>query len=389
MPASTPGRSGTWTRSALQRAGIAGTRARACGGGSPTPRRSSARGSRRRPRSSAGSTCSIRRRCSASAARDRVGVVEEDVDPDARVRAGDARHVAQRAAGVRERLVARRRAPRRSGSRRRSRARAARGSSARRAGRARSASIATGVAPSSVDEAVHEPVALRVGLRDRRQEPRRALEEPGARVLGAARLGAADRMAADEARRAAGGRDDARLRRADVGDGRRLAGRRRARPRTCAGSCGDRRGDDDELGAVDAPSSSVAARRRRRLASTAAASASGSGSQPATVVAARAAPRAPTEAPIRPVPDDRRAARRHASARASARPGGTRGRATGARSGAGRRASRSATTSCSSSTSSAPPRHSVTSSPVNSRCTPPGQTPSCPAGGEEALDLAP
>src|SRR5690242_19509888 len=37
---------------------------------------------------------------------DRIGVVEVDVDPDARVRAGDARHVAQRAAGMRERLVA-------------------------------------------------------------------------------------------------------------------------------------------------------------------------------------------------------------------------------------------------------------------------------------------
>ena len=36
---------------------------------------------------------------------ERVGVVEEDVDPDARVRARDARHVAQGAAGVRERLV--------------------------------------------------------------------------------------------------------------------------------------------------------------------------------------------------------------------------------------------------------------------------------------------
>src|SRR4051794_41919713 len=38
-------------------------------------------------------------------AADRAGVVEEDVDPDARVRAGDPRHVAQRPAGVRERLV--------------------------------------------------------------------------------------------------------------------------------------------------------------------------------------------------------------------------------------------------------------------------------------------
>ena len=66
-----------------------------------------------------------------------------------------------------------------------------------------------------------------------------------------------------------------------------------------------------------------------------------------------------------------------ATARASARPGGTPGRATGARSGAGRRASRSASTAAPRATSSAPPRHSVTSSPVNSMCTPPGQTPSC------------
>ena len=39
-------------------------------------------------------------------AADALGVVEEDVDPDARVRARDPRHVAQGAAGVRERLVA-------------------------------------------------------------------------------------------------------------------------------------------------------------------------------------------------------------------------------------------------------------------------------------------
>ena len=37
---------------------------------------------------------------------ERLAVVEEDVDPDARVRAGDARHVAQRAARRGERLVA-------------------------------------------------------------------------------------------------------------------------------------------------------------------------------------------------------------------------------------------------------------------------------------------
>jgi hypothetical protein len=36
---------------------------------------------------------------------ERVGVVEEDVDPDARVRACDARHVAERPSRGRERLV--------------------------------------------------------------------------------------------------------------------------------------------------------------------------------------------------------------------------------------------------------------------------------------------
>ena len=38
-------------------------------------------------------------------ARERLAVVEEDVDPDARVRAGHARHVAERAADRRERVV--------------------------------------------------------------------------------------------------------------------------------------------------------------------------------------------------------------------------------------------------------------------------------------------
>ena len=52
------------------------------------------------------------------------------------------------------------------------------------------------------DEGVDEPVAVRVGLGKRRQEPGRALEELAARVLGAAGLGAADRMAAHEAGRA-------------------------------------------------------------------------------------------------------------------------------------------------------------------------------------------
>ena len=42
------------------------------------------------------------------------------------------------------------------------------------------------------DEPVDEPVALGIGAGERRQEPGRALEELGARVLRPARLGAAD-----------------------------------------------------------------------------------------------------------------------------------------------------------------------------------------------------
>jgi hypothetical protein len=49
---------------------------------------------------------------------------------------------------------------------------------------------------------VHEPVPRRLGVRGRRQEPRGAAEEVGVRVLGAARLGARERVAADEPRRA-------------------------------------------------------------------------------------------------------------------------------------------------------------------------------------------
>ena len=67
-------------------------------------------------------------------------------------------------------------------------------------------------------ERVQRAVALRVGLRDRREEPRRAVEQLRARVLGPARLGAADRVASDETRIGARGAHDRALRRADVGD---------------------------------------------------------------------------------------------------------------------------------------------------------------------------
>ena len=175
-------------------------------------------------RARAASTSSIRRRCSASAGADRVGVVDEHVDPHARVRSGDARHVAERAAGVRKRLVA-------------LDAGGAGlvdddvGEHVGQVARERDELVVRGrldrvrEGAELADEAVNEGVALRARLRGRRQEPGRALEEPGGGMRGAVRLLAGDRVPADEAGRACGGRDDARLRRAGVGDGGPLAAR--------------------------------------------------------------------------------------------------------------------------------------------------------------------
>ncbi len=98
------------------------------------------------------------------------------------------------------------------------------------------------------DEAVDEAVRLGGGLWARGQEPRRALEEVGARMGRAVRLGSADRVAADEPRRR-GGRSHARLRRADVGD--RAAVRARCQDGLDRGDeLRDRRGDHGERGAV-------------------------------------------------------------------------------------------------------------------------------------------
>ena len=285
ISANTPGPVGDVDADALERAGVGVGALEHAGGGCRPPRRSSRRGSPRRGASSAASTCSIRRRM-------------------LRARRGRPRRCRgrcrPRSAGSRRRCASCRAA-----SRRRSRA----GRGPRRAlapawltitfastcgtwlvsatsRSCASGSIATGNGAELGDEAVHEPVALRVGLGRRRQEPGRALEEPGRGVLGAVRLGAADRVAADEARRARGRGDDARLRRADVGDRRRLARGARAPRRP-------------------APAARRSARRRRRArrrrappraiprarpprARPATASASGSGSQPAT-----RAPRAP------------------------------------------------------------------------------------------------
>ena len=82
-----------------------------------------------------------------------------------------------------------------------------------------------GPRPERRDEAVHEPVALGLGRRERRQEPGRAFEELRARMLGSARLRAADRMAADEPAGAEGGGADSNLGRADVRDRATLGAR--------------------------------------------------------------------------------------------------------------------------------------------------------------------
>ena len=143
------------------------------------------------------------------------------------------------------------------------------------------------------DEAVQHLVAVRVRRGDRRQEPGRAVEQLAGRALRPARLRAADRMAADEARIAAG---------------------RRARPtpfveptsvttvqpgaaasstaRTWPGSDRDRRRDDRELGARREPRRDRPPPRPRRARPHAARCAA-SGSQPADAARRRpAAPRA-------------------------------------------------------------------------------------------------
>ena len=180
---------------------------------------------------------------------DRVAVVEEDVDPDARVRAGDARHVAQRAARRLQRIVA-------VDARRAGLVEQHVGERVRHVARDRDEPVVrAGVdrdrpRAERGDESVHGAEQLRAGGRGRRQEPGRALEELGVRPLGAARLGAADRMPADEPLVAVGGGADRALRRADVGDGASL--RRDGEDLADdVGKLGNGRRDQDEVGTVD------------------------------------------------------------------------------------------------------------------------------------------
>ena len=129
----------------------------------------------------------------------RLAVVEEDVDPDAGVRAGHAGHVAEAASARGERVVSVD-APR------------ARlvdeqvGDHVGQVARQREQPVVgagvdgDGLGAERGDERVQVAVARRVRVGDRGQEPGRADEQVDHRVLGAAHLAAAHGMAADEAR---------------------------------------------------------------------------------------------------------------------------------------------------------------------------------------------
>ena len=100
------------------------------------------------------------------------------------------------------------------------------------------------------DEAVDEPVSGGIAVRERREKPGRALEEIGRRVSGAARLRAADRVAADEPRRARRRLADRGLRRADVGHGA-VVGARLQHGAHLRRQLSHRHGDHGELGAAE------------------------------------------------------------------------------------------------------------------------------------------
>ena len=100
------------------------------------------------------------------------------------------------------------------------------------------------------DEPVQEAVALRLGLGDGRQEPRRAVEELLAPARGAARLRAAHRVAADEAHAVPDRSAERGLRRADVGHGGAVGGGRE-RFADALAERRHRRRDDREIRVLD------------------------------------------------------------------------------------------------------------------------------------------
>ena len=211
------------------------------------------------PAASADSSCSTRRRCSPSAAASASRLSRKMSTQMRGFAPGDARHVAQRAAG---RLQADR------GRRSRDAPAWLRSTFASACGRwlvtrdepvVRAGSIATGRAPSAVDEAVDEPEPLRRRRARGGVRNQVAPSNSSARgALGPSRLGAADRVAADEARIAAGRGAHRALRRADVGDRAVSARRRRAPPAPASGSAA--------TGAATSTSSAAVDRVRERAA---------------------------------------------------------------------------------------------------------------------------
>src|SRR5436309_2557695 len=125
-------------------------------------------------------------------------IVPEDVDPDPRVGACNARHVAQRSTGCGKRLVPV--DPKRARMVEhdvRQGVRQMAGEGQQPIVRARIDRYRNGAERGH--ETVQEAIALRLGLGQRSKKPGRAVEELGARMGGPARLRAADRMASDEA----------------------------------------------------------------------------------------------------------------------------------------------------------------------------------------------
>ena len=168
-----------------------------------------------------------------------------------------------------------------------------------------SASIACGRAPRSATDALEAVVVDAARALGRRQVPARALEQVGARVLDPRGLGAGERVAADEPlrrRRPGAPAIELALGRADVGDDRVSAARRRAprRPAPAARRPAPRRrrrsapstaSATGRAGAVERPELE---RRARAFA--------GSGSKPATSASRRRFAASPIEPPISPTP---------------------------------------------------------------------------------------
>ena len=229
----------------------------------------------------------------------RVGVGEVDVAPDRGVGAGDARDVAEARAGRRQPLALLRQR--------------ARGLGDEHVGehvrevrdRRHQAVVRVGVErrrPRA--EAGQQPVQALVeraaGARRRRQVPGRAVEQVGAGVLDAGRLGAGERVAADEAR-VVDRVDDRALGRADVGDDAVLAGGRE-RGATAAGSAPTGAATNAASAPVERRGRGGARRGRARRRSSAASSTPAPGPSRAPRAPSRSRAASPIEPPIRPTP---------------------------------------------------------------------------------------